>query len=510
MIDRFLLAAALSALLAGTAFAQQAAQPPAQSAPQASKITILHVNDLDRMEEAQGQGGLARVAAVVAAERAKAPDAVFTHGGDAISPSILAGFDKGAHMIDLMNQAGVEVMAPGNHEFDFGPEVAVERLREARFPVVAANVLRGGQPLQGTVPSWTTERGGVKLGFFGLTTLQTPQVSSSRDVEFRPIVETARAAAKALRDQGAEIVVALAHTGMDEDLELVQANVADVVLSGHDHLLMSYYNGKTVLVESASQGDFVTVLELAVERTKGRDGKDAVSWRPTVRTVSTATVAPDPKMAAAVKVYEDRLSKELDVPVGRLATPMDSRRNTVRGGEAAIGNLIADALRERTGSDVAVVNGGGIRADRQYDAGMTLTRRDILKEMPFGNKVVKLELTGAQLLAALENGVSQVQQAGGRFPQVSGLSMLYDPQAEPGKRVREAKVGGQPIDPARRYAVATNDFMAGGGDGYVAFREGRNLIDPNAAQLMASTVIDHVAAKGTVEPRVEGRVRPVQ
>lgn len=499
-------------VLAGLAATMLAAlavvAPPAAAEP--VKLTFLHVNDLDRMGEVDGRGGLARLAAVIAREKEAAPGAVFTHGGDAISPSLLSGFDKGAHMIDLLNAAGVQVMTLGNHEFDFGPDAAVARIAEAKFPIVSANVLRDGKPLPGTQVSRILDVEGYKVGFYGLTTPASVQLSSTGDVEFRPLLEAARAAAGSLRDQGADLIVAIAHTAIDEDLELVRSGVADVILGGHDHLLMNYYDGKSILLESASQAEYVSVLDLTVDRVKGRDGKETIVWTPEVRTVSTADVEPDPAMQAKVQAYEERLGKELDMPVGKVATALDSRRATVRGGEAAIGNLIADAIRQGVGADLAITNGGGIRADRTYEAGTILTRRDVQSELPFGNRTVKLELTGAQVVAALENGVSQVREMAGRFPQVSGLRFSYDPQADPGHRVSKVEVAGRPIDPDATYSVATNDFMADGGDGYVVFREGRMLIDPNAAQIMASQVIDYVRREGTVAPEVEGRITPLR
>jgi 5'-nucleotidase/UDP-sugar diphosphatase len=491
-----------AAAAAALAFAFAAGPAPAEPA----KVTFLHVNDLDRMEEDEGKGGLARLAAVARQVAADAPDAILTHAGDAISPSLLSGFDGGAHMIDLLNEAGIDVMTLGNHEFDFGPDVAVERIAEARFPVVATNVSRDGVPLPGTQQHVIIERNGVRIGFYGLTTPTAAQLSASGDVRFLPLVETGRAAAAALRAQGADLVVALAHAGFDEDLALVRAEVADVILSGHDHVLTSYYDGRSVLVESASQADFVSVLEIAVERVERSDGTRRIAWTPEIRAISTADVEPDPRVAALVAAYQERLSSELDVPIGTLAGAMDSRRATVRGGEAAIGNLIADAMREAVGADVAITNGGGIRADRQYDPGTPLTRRDIQMELPFGNRTVKLEVTGAQVQAALENGVSQVAEAGGRFPQVSGLTFSYDPQAPAGGRVREVTTGGAPLDPGRTYSLATNDFMADGGDGYGMFRDARRLIDVEAGALMATQVMEHIRARGTVAPGVEGRI----
>jgi 2',3'-cyclic-nucleotide 2'-phosphodiesterase (5'-nucleotidase family) len=171
-----------------------------------------------------------------------------------------------------------------------------------------------------------------------------------------------------------------------------------------------------------------------------------------------------------------------------------------------MGNLIADALKAAVGADVALTNGGGIRADKQYQAGQKLTRRDILSEMPFGNTTVLLEVTGAQIKDALENGVSQVRELGGRFPQVSGIVAEVDVKEPVGSRVKSVKINGQPLDPAKTYKLATNDFVARGGDGYRAFANAKSLINVSASQLMASQVIDYVAKAGKVAPKVEGRV----
>ncbi|HSK40471.1 MAG TPA: 5'-nucleotidase C-terminal domain-containing protein [Arenibaculum sp.] len=480
------------------------AAAPVRAEP--ATLTFLHVNDLDRMEETDGQGGFARLMTVVKRESEGRDGVLFTHGGDAISPSLLSGFDRGAHIVDLLNEAGVDIMTLGNHEFDFGPDVAVERIAEAEFPIVATNVLRGGELLPGTLGTHIIEAAGLRVGFYGLTTPTTADISSPGDVTFAPLIETARGAAAQLREQGADLVVALAHTAIDEDLALFRADAADVILGGHDHLLMSYYDGRSVVIESASQADYVTVLEIEAERVKDRDGNESVTWSPHIRTISTAGIEPDAGMAAKVEAYLEGLSRELDVPVGTTATPLDSRRAAVRGGETAIGNLFADAMRAGVGADVAITNGGGIRADRTYGAGTTLTRRDIQSELPFGNRTVKLRVTGAQVRQALEHGVGQVAEGAGRFPHVSGMAFTYDPAAEPGSRVGEVSIGGAPLDPDATYTLATNDFMAGGGDGYSVFQGAENLIDPNAASFMASQVMDYVAAQGTVSPVVEGRI----
>jgi 2',3'-cyclic-nucleotide 2'-phosphodiesterase (5'-nucleotidase family) len=157
-------------------------------------------------------------------------------------------------------------------------------------------------------------------------------------------------------------------------------------------------------------------------------------------------------------------------------------------------------MRDGVNADIGFANGGGIRAGKIYTPGTIITRRDMLLEMPFGNVVVKLKLTGAQIWEALENGVSQVENIAGRFPQVSGVSFTYNPKAQAGSRVVSAKIGGQ------TYTVATNNYAAGGGDGYKVFKKGKVLNDASGATLLASMVMDYIKAKGSVSPKVEGRI----
>jgi 2',3'-cyclic-nucleotide 2'-phosphodiesterase (5'-nucleotidase family) len=246
-------------------------------------------------------------------------------------------------------------------------------------------------------------------------------------------------------------------------------------------------------------------LDLNVTVTE-KDGKRKVTWEPIFRFIDTATVTPDPATQAKVEQFKKELSKELDVPVGKTAVPLDSRRNMVRTQETAMGDLIADSLKEATGADMAIINGGGIRGDKEYAAGTELTRKDILTELPFGNKTVMVALTGKQVLAALENGFSQIEDGAGRFPQVSGLKIEADPKAPKGKRVLSVMVDGKALDPAATYKVATNDYMLGGGDGYTAFTGGKVLIDANNGKLMANDVMAHIRKLGTVDIKTEGRI----
>src|SRR5262249_43505683 len=219
------------------------------------------------------------------------------------------------------------------------------------------------------------------------------------------------------------------------------------------------------------------------------------------RRTATRGSPPTASIAPVVAQYTAALDQELAHPVGQTQTALNSQTDAVRTQETTMGNLIADALRAALQADVALTNGGGIRGNRLYDADSTLTRRDLLKEMPFGNVGVLLALSGADLLAALENSVSQVEAKAGRFPQVSGLRLVYDPRKPAGSRVVEVQVGGKPLDPAATYRVATIDYMLKGGDGYSSLSKGKALIDASGGARLATTVRADSGRQRNVAPR---------
>jgi 2',3'-cyclic-nucleotide 2'-phosphodiesterase (5'-nucleotidase family) len=279
-----------------------------------------------------------------------------------------------------------------------------------------------------------------------------------------------------------------------------------LILGGHDHEPITWSESGVPLLQAGYDAHHLGAVDLSVEWVEKR-GKKKLQVIPAWRLVSTAGVAPDPEIKAIVDGHNAKLDAALNVPVGATKVMLDSRRASVRSGETNFGNLIADAMRAAVGAEVAITNGGGIRGDRTYEAGDILTRKDVLTELPFGNVTVLIELSGADLLAALENGVSEVENKAGRFPQVSGLTFVYDPAAPKGSRITEAMADGKQLEPGRLYTVATNDYIQGGGDGYAVLKKGRALIDAAGAKLMATGVMDYIAAHAPVAPEIEGRIR---
>lgn len=488
---------------------------PAEARADKTTITFVLVNDIYQMADTampdgRRRGGFARLATVVKAERVRASTSgghvVLAHGGDTLSPSLMSGIDQGAHIVALTNMLRPDIFAPGNHEFDFGKEVFLKRMAEAIFPLYAAN-LRGpdGKPLPGFKDRAIVPFDRVRVGLTGAAHDGTARMSSPGDLRFLPTVATMKEQAQALRREGADFVVAVIHADRTQAIELAESRTADLILTGHTHDLYVNFDGRTAVVESSYDAHYVVLIDVTIE-TKETDGRRSVAWWPQFRVIDTATVTPDPKVEAAVAGFERELGREMDVPLATTAVELDSRVATVRTSEAAIGNLIADAMRAKTGADVAIMNGGGIRAGKVYPPSTAITRRDVLAELPFGNRLVTLEIDGATLRAALENGLSRLPNSAGRFPQVSGATVAFDPRRPAGARILSVAVGGAPLDPARTYRVATNDFLARGGDGYAMFAEAARLVPLDDTPLLSNDVMIHLRGLGTLRTGVEGRI----
>jgi 2',3'-cyclic-nucleotide 2'-phosphodiesterase (5'-nucleotidase family) len=471
-------------------------------------LTLLHTNDLYQISPVRGEGGIAELMTLLRAERAANANTITTFGGDVLSPSVLSGLTEGAQMIELFNAIGMDVAVFGNHEFDFGNEVLSQRVAESDFVWLGTNVVDdSGAPAFGSTATWTRTIGDFTIGFFGLLTPETDTLSSVEPgVSFEPIIASANQAVEALQEQGADVIVALTHQEIDEDRALAaQVDDIDIILGGHDHDPITFYERDVLIHKSGTDGQFLGIVELTINEVEGRRGPEIVV-QPAWRMVAVRNVDPDPAIVPIIARFNELLEAELGVEIGTTNVELVSVRARVRSEETTMGNVITDAMRAEVGADIAITNGGGIRGDTIYDAGTVLTRADILTELPFGNTTVLVEISGADVLAALENGVSAIEDGAGRFAQVSGLSFVYDPAAPAGERIVSVTVGGNPLDTARSYKVAANDFIVAGGDGYSMLSNGTVLIDGDAGKLMASTVMDYIAGLGGALPGIEGRI----
>ena len=240
--------------IAATGAAVASSQTPANAqGAGGATITLLLVNDIYKMSEDKGRGGFAKLSAVVKEERAKGTPMLYFHAGDCFSPSLMSGFDQGEHIVELTNFAPPDVFVPGNHEFDFGKDNYFKRHAQSKFPYFAANMRQAdGSPAPGHKDNAMFEKGGFKIGVFGVVLPYTAQLSSPGDLKFLPTMDTVKAQAKLLRDAGADLVVCCAHTDREEDNAILRSRLVDVLLTGHDHDLAVAFDGKAVISGSFS------------------------------------------------------------------------------------------------------------------------------------------------------------------------------------------------------------------------------------------------------------------
>jgi 5'-nucleotidase len=473
-------------------------------------VTLLQVNDVYQFVPVDNgaRGGLARILTLRKRIAAESPNTLLLLSGDTISPSVESNTYKGQQMIDAWNAIGLNIAVFGNHEFDFGPDVLRERIKESRFVWLGANVVdkRTGKPFGDTPPFVVREFEGVKIGIVGLVLPETKQTSRpGPDIDFLSVCETAKRIVPEIRASGAQVVIGLTHLSMREDKELARCADLDVIIGGHEHTLLESLSVRTPIFKMTADAREMGRIQLNIDAASGK--LESMDWE--VIPV-TKEIAEAPEFASVTNKY-GKILTELAGRVGHTDVLLDARSQANRTRETNVGSFVADAFRKATSADVALVNGGSIRADITINPG-DLTKRDVLSILPFANPVVKVEVTGATLRAVLEHGVSRSAEDSepGRFPQVSGLRFTFDARRPVGSRVLEVTVNGQPLDDKKSYTLATTNFIAiDGGDGYTMFSGAKLLIKPEQGQTAPEVLRKAIASVKSIAPQTDGRIKRV-
>ena len=468
-------------------------------------LTIMQLNDVYSITPVDGAGGLARVATLkqTLANAGRTPFVMLA--GDFLSSSVESTVFKGEQMIATLNAAGLDLATLGNHEFDFGVEVLLQRMAEAKFQWVISNVVdeRTGKPVGGADPIVVRSFGALKVGFIGLCLNEGGPAERMRGLQILDPVEAAAKYIPMLQAQNVDAIVALTHLTFGEDRRLAERfPEITLIVGGHEHYPITAYENRTLISKSGSDAKQVARIDL-------NRRPDGTIERFYELIPVTAAIPDEPRTAGVVASYLARLGIELDAVIGRSTVALDGAAQRLRSGETNLGNLVADAMRAEAQADLAIVNAGGIRGDRLRPAG-ALTRRDMLEIHPFSNSVCKVAMPGRIVLQALNSGLSRLPSAAGQFPQVSGLTMRVDPNAPAGSRVREVQVQGQPLDLDKRYTVAMPDFLLLGGDGYDMFASQEVLVRPESGKRMALALEEYIAARGEVSPAADGRIEMVR
>jgi 2',3'-cyclic-nucleotide 2'-phosphodiesterase (5'-nucleotidase family) len=472
-------------------------------------ISIVHTNDTHARVEAGGYDGMGfeRVATIVSQIEAANPNTLVLDAGDAFHGQTIATLNEGESIVKIFNEIGYDVMTPGNHDFNYGKERLLELDEMAEFPIVAANVYY--DDYSEFLPGFTVkEIDGVKVGIFGIATPETVYKSHPANTEglefFDPVIASKLMVAK-LEDD-VDVIVGLVHLGLDESSihtsRLVAENVEgiDLIVDGHSHteLPEGLMVGNTLIAQAGGYDNNVGIVDLVV-----KNGMVTSKSARLINKEEAAELEPDPAITAIiaeVKEANDLITEEF---VSENSIELVGEREFVRAGETNLGNLITDSMVEFTGADVALTNGGGIRAS--IPAG-DITVGDVITVLPFGNYVVTIDVTGAEIVEALEHGLSAYPETLGAFPHIAGMNVVFDPSQEAGSRVVEVTIGGEELDMEATYSLATNDFLAAGGDDYTMFG-GKELtaLYPGLDEIL----VEYIREYGTEGSPVEGRIQTV-
>lgn len=489
--------------------------PAAMASGEVQEIILLHTNDLHGyllpfVVDGETRGGFARLASVVRAYRHEYPDQVlWLDAGDAWHGSNLANFTVGRSVVDVLNVAGLDIMVLGNHEFNFTQQDVLDRVSEAAFTVLAGNVVVA-ETGETFLPATTlVDVGGVAVGILGLVSPDTPTLSHPRNSEglefLDPIVAARSLAAQLAND--VDLVIAVTHIGLEYDRLLAEAvPEIDVIVSGHSHTQLDEPEvvAGTLIVQAFEWGKYLGVLHLVV------DAEGIVDYDGYLVPI-TAEIPEEPAVAAAIAEWQAHLDARLNAAIGETLVDLDA--DAVRIRESNLGNLMADLMREHIGADIAFINSGAIR--RSIPAG-PITFGDIYEVHPFHNTIVGLELTGEQILAALENSVLHYPETSGRFLQVSGLSYAFDPNKPPGERVISVRIhsatdhpDGEPLRLDRVYRVALPDFIAVGGDDYDMFADSPVFFGSptEGGAYLWDILASYIELASPIKPEVEGRIQ---
>ena len=499
----FLVAVAAIATCGGSRPAD--AQDDAGAPRVAASVTILQLNDVYSTVPVDDRGGLARVATLKQQITRSGRTPLMLLAGDFLSSSVASTVFKGEQMVAALNVSGLDVATLGNHEFDFGVEILLQRMSEATFSWVVSNVVdtQTGRPIGGASPYLVRQFGSLRVGIIGLC-LSAEEGIARGQLDRVRIDDPFDAAAKylpLLRSEKVDAIIALTHLTYAEDRALAeQFPDIDVIVGGHEHFPITAVVGRTLISKAGSDAKFVARIDLVKGAQAGPGRVDRFYELIPI----TSAIADEPAAAAVVAAYEGKLGPELDKVVASTRVPLDGVTLRLRASETNLGNLVADAVRAEVQADIAIVNAGGIRGDRVHGPG-SLTRRTLLEMHPFGNVVCKLAVPGRVVLAALNHGVSRLPAAAGQFPQVSGLAFKVEAGAPAGARIRDVVVNGEPLALDKTYTVAIPDFLLLGGDGYGMFAGQKVLIDAAFGTLLAVALEKYVAGR-EIAPTIDGRI----
>jgi 5'-nucleotidase / UDP-sugar diphosphatase len=497
----------------------------------AFNLRIIHTNDHHahlqpiRVEDCE-LGGITRRKSLIDRIRLdnknKNEPLLLLDAGDIFQGTLYFNQYEGQADLFFYNALNYNASTIGNHEFDLGQQVLANFIDNANFPILSANIQTNkSSPLTGKIKPWTIfEIQGEKIGVFGLTTKEASVISKSIDgITFIDHITAARDAIHNLKNQGVNKIIALTHIGIDADRDLASlVDDIDIIVGGHSHTLVGNIPGATVsyplIIKSPNGHNILIVTDWEWGKYLGdiRIGFDTIgnviSWQGSPQPLDEH-IKPNLEFQAKLEEFAKPIEKLKHQIIGKSTVTLDGNYAKVRSEETNLGDLIANAMLDQLRSDgaqIAIFNAGNIRNGIPKG---DISMAQVLEVLPFRNKIARIDLTGAQLKIVLENGVSQVEELAGRFPQVAGLRFFWNSSASIGNRVTSIRVlekNGDftPINLNAIYRIATNDFLFNGNDGFNIFKTGINPVKTHF--ILSEIVTNYITTHSPIDLKTRNRV----
>lgn len=454
-------------------------------------------------------GGYPQLAMLLEKIRSGSDSSLFIFGGGSLGPSALSSFDRGSHVIDILNTIEPDFMTLEKREFSYSEEEISLRSYEAAFPFVCSNLINPStnKNLEGVSTHLVVEKGGVKIGIISILDDDTADEYILKRIKTKAPKDIVNQQIDVLRKQGADWIVLIFSKEDASYSNLLWSKKIDIALSTSRKPEMLFSKGLSTHPHFFTLNADKQVLLLNINWTFS----DKKSFSIEKKDIHLEVFSKETPTALLVKDYRERLSRLLSQRIGTLSVKMDTRKEPLRKLENSFGNFVADALRESTNTEIAIINSGSIRGNRLYEANSILTKGDIVRELPYRERIVVLQLTGKQILAVLENGVSQVEGSEGRFPQVSGIEFSFSAKKQAFNRINSVTFRSKPLNQKQKYSVAVTGYIAKGGDGYNSLKEAlTNYPSPESPLLLSDVVTRAIQEKKTISPTIDGRITSVE
>lgn len=470
--------------------------------PPERAVRLLYFSSHPDVTEPDTAFRFAAVATAARLARSQHKDSYLVLGGSFLGPSVLGSIDQGRHAIEILNALSPSLMAVGKREFAYGTHRMIESAAQARFPFLASNTDLTGEMDHLIHKFYMLRTPSMNIGFLALTSPDALTEYGASQITATDINTIVTAHASALRQQGADAIVLFADIDFPDLRYLERRHVVDIVFYAHntDNPFTIDAQG-TVQTKGPRDGKLI-VLDLW-----GEDfGIGGLNLQSRVQLLDLEDFSPETSLTELITSERDKLDRLMAEEIGTVGTPFNTIRKKVRTKENGFGNLLADTLRTAMQTDVALVNAGAIRGNREYELGDTLSRSDIQRELPFSNNSVAIKLTGAQLLAALEQSVSCAIAADGCFLHMSNISVRYNSRRPEGLRIESVEIGGVPMERSATYSVAMSGFLSRGNDRYSWFASAERLKRPSSGRMFWDIMADYISGAGALSPATDGRL----